>query len=203
MVKRIVAIIICVCAAIACLGSYISYRNSVAESESLARQLADVENQIAAKEARNSEIRTEVLAGIGGIDERRLNEDAKLVDEIFSVAFTWSSYEEYNNMRETLVSEYGFDEDGQFLTDVFGYIGVSDVDPDYNYIDAHELAIEYSSSNLYCIGVSTMQYHYFGEIKWRVLSVHSGGSVSMTYGFTLTTNEDGTIADLFVMDVSD
>lgn len=199
MLKRIIAVIICVCAAVGCAGAGITYYNMTKEKASLERQIADVKNEISAKEAGNAAVRMEVLSVAGGIDERRMNEDADYIREVLETAFTWSSFAEYNAMRAKLVDEYGFDPECQFLTDVFGEMPVSDIDPDYNYIDAHGLAIEFANCKLYCIGVTGANYDYFGELRWRSLG-QGGGSADITYGFTLTTDIDGHIRDLFVMD---
>ena len=200
MAKRMVAIVLAVLLSIGFVSTYVFYRMELNRNESLARELADVENRISAKKAKDAEIRVEIMNGIGGIEDRRVDEDADAIRDILSIAFTWSSYAEYNEMRKTLMYDYGFDKDSQLLTDIWGYIPVSEEDPSYNYIDQNKLRVEYSSCSLYCIGVTNEVYRYFGEVKWRVLG-EAGGSYDMVYAFTMDTSSDGKIADLFVYDV--
>ena len=204
MGKRIVVVIVCILSVIACLTSYLNYNHLNNEMISLTRQIADVENKIAAKAAKNQDVKIEVLSALGGIDERRVNEDAEIFGELFEVAFTWSSYEEYEAMRRTLVHTYGFSEDCHFLTDVWGYIPPAEEGNDYasNYIDANGIKIEYGSSKAYLIGISGTDYYYFGKIDWRVCG-EEGGTWRMSYGFTATTDIDGNVKDLFVMGIID
>ena len=199
MAKRIIAAIVCFLALFAFLGFYVPYVSVSNEIVRIERDVYDAMNQISAKEAKNEEIRIQVLAEVGSIDESRLDEDLSIITDVLNVAFTWASYEEYNQMRATLVEDYGFDENGQFLTDVFGYLPTAD-DSGYNFIDSNGLAIEFASCTLYCIGVNMSDYQYFGELRYRAINPVAGSSIGVTYGFMLTTDAEGKIADLFVMD---
>lgn len=201
MVKRIIAIIVCVISISAAITSGVSYYLSKSEQEDLQRQIADVQNEIDAKEMANEEVRIQVLSDVASLSDKRLNDDAALFDEVFNIAFTWHDYAEYMEMRETLISTYGFAEDGQFLTDVFPVMEASSDDPEYNLIDGESIQIEFGRCVAYCIGHTGLTYHYFGEIYFRSLGA-SGSSYTLVDGFTVDVDSDGNMKDLFVIDLA-
>ncbi len=200
MVKKIIAAVVLFISILAVIAAAASYRAAQNEHDDIAREVADVENKIQAKEIENTQVRVQVLADVAGVSERRLNQDAELFDEVFGVAFTWHNFEEYTAMRATLVGSYGFDPKGQFLTDVFPEMKVSESDPEYNLIDGHKMRIEFGHCQLYCTGCSGLTYRYFGEVTFRSLGAN-GSSYVLTDAFTAVTDADGNITDLFVIDL--
>jgi len=203
MTKRIVLIVIACLSLIGAVSVYVSYRNASSELASINRKIADVENEIAAKKALASARRVEVLETLGGISERRLNDDDTRFSEMANVAFTWSGYEEYCAMRESLMSDYGMKSDCQMLTDFWPYVPEIDLGNgrSYNYIDAeYGMSVEFSDIKTYCIGVSGDVYHYFGIIYWRACG--RGGSSYLTVSaFMADMNSDGDLDDFRIIDV--
>lgn len=201
MIKRIIAILICFVSLSAVAMSGVMYYSERKTQAELNRQIADVQNEMDAKEMSNAAVRVQVLSDVASLSEKRLNEDAEKLNEIFGTAFTWHNYEEYTAMREKLIDEYGFDEHGQFLTDVFAPMKTADDDPEYNLIDGRGMQIEFSRCTAYCTGHVGLNYTYFGEIYFRVLG-GGGSSHVLTDAYTVTVDADGNLKDLFVIDLS-
>lgn len=99
------------------IGGVASMRGAQAEVTAQERQITTLEQKLREDQAlSSSRITTETSESLG-VDRERIAGDSTLVTDLFTTAFTWSSGEDYEAMRESLKETYGLREEDPFLHD--------------------------------------------------------------------------------------
>ena len=127
----------------------------------------------------------------------RVAADDAVADAFCKRLFSWSTRDEYEAIRDSLITEMGLAEDGEFLRtfmppvpEMTGYDGKP-----WNIIDGGALDMDYRGLESYVVGISGDRYTYLARVK--VASTDSDGHVGegemmMQY----TVDSAGTISDL-------
>lgn len=187
--------------------------NSAMLSDVATRQseLSTIKNQIQIKQQANLEQAQKNTNEALGISDSKKTADDKRASELFSDVFTWDSYETYNQMRTSLVDEWGLDPNGSFMltvapevTEVVGYQPKKDATSKYdveetrvNDIDANHLNLSYKSMESYLLDINgDGGYEYFARIVVESVST-TGGTAQRVYTVGYTVGSDSnTITDL-------
>lgn len=91
---------------------HMSQQQQLAEQRS---QMQDLERQITEIEAVDESARNESLAEALGISSTRLDNDAQLINDLASLAFTWDTGVAYDEARESLKRRFSLTEEDVFL----------------------------------------------------------------------------------------
>ncbi len=182
-----------------------------ADIASAREQLGAIKDQTQSKSKANQEQARKNTNEALGISDSKKAADDKRAAELFADAFTWDSYETYNQMRTCLTDEWGLDASGSFMaavapevTEVVGYqpkadaVGKYDVEETrVNDIDANHLNLSYVSMESYLMDIDADGgYEYFARIVVESVST-SGGTARRAYtvGYTVASDSQ-TITDL-------
>lgn len=174
-------------------------------------ELSTIKNQIQTKQQANLEQAQKNTNEALGISDSKKTADDKRASELFSDVFTWDSYETYNQMRTSLIDEWGLDPNGSFMltvapevTEVVGYQPKKDATSKYdveetrvNDIDANHLNLSYKSMESYLMDINgDGGYEYFARIVVESVST-TGGTAQRVYTVGYTVGSDSnTITDL-------
>lgn len=186
--------------------------NTSMQSDIAAKQteLSTIENNIQTKQqAQQTEVKKNTNQALG-ISDAKKSADDKVAEKFFGTVFNWDSYEEYNKMRQSLISDYGLAEDSQFMQavapkveEIVGYqpkenaktkFDVEEVST--NEIDANNLNVSYGSLKSYLMDIDANGgYEYFGRITLSTVST-TGGTATRTYTVAYTVTSDSQITNL-------
>lgn len=144
----------------------------------------------------------EVVSEVSGLDMARVQSDDIKAEAFLKKVLTWGSYEEYNSIRESLMSEYDLTDDSDFMTTFLPAIPVvEDADGNkYNVIDkalssGEELNLKFVSMTSHVTGIVEDSYSYFTEVSVSSNSVNGGTAIGRCI-FEYTVSEDGKLSDL-------
>ena len=158
--------------------------------------LSGVKNEIATLGTSKEKTVYDAVGEGTGIDLERLDRDKTKINEFLKKIFTWSSYDEYMKMRESLKSEYGLKEDSSLLTNFLPTFPdrVDGNGKHYNEIDTNKLQITYDKLVLYPVSIGT-SYKYLAEVD--VTSKSETGGQGTAHAFMeITVTADGNISDI-------
>lgn len=200
--------------AVGALGSvgFLAWNASMTSDIASANErLSAIKNQIQVKsQASLAQARKNTNEALGISDSKKTADD-KRASELFADAFTWDSYETYNQMRTSLTDEWGLDPNGSFMlavapeiTEVVGYQPKKDATSKYdveetrvNDIDANHLNLAYKSMESYLMDINgDGGYEYFARIVVESVST-TGGTAQRVYtvGYTVASDSNA-ITDL-------
>lgn len=208
------AMLAAVIIAVGALGSagFLAWNASMtSDIASATDQLSYIKNQIQTKGQANLEQAQKNTNEALGISDSKKTADDKRASEFFSDAFTWDSYETYNQMRTSLIDEWGLDANGSFMlavapevTEVVGYQPKKDATSKYdveetrvNDIDAGGLNLAYKSMESYLMDINgDGGYEYFARVVVESVS-STGGTAQRVYtvGYTVASDSNA-ITDL-------
>lgn len=212
--RKTFAILAAIIIAVGAVGSVALLSANAAMTADIAsarEQLSKVKGQIDTKNKANQETARKNANEALGISDSKKTADDKRAAELFADAFTWDSYETYNQMRACLTDEWGLDASGSFMaavapevTEIVGYQPKSDAVGKYdveetrvNEIDANHLNLSYKSMESYLMDINAEGgYEYFARIVVESVST-SGGTATRAYtvGYTVASDSQ-TICDL-------
>lgn len=138
-------------------------------------------------------------AQITGIDMNRVRTDDGVAEAFLKKIFTWSSAEEYNNIRDDLVNST-FVQNENFLSTLFPELKIEqDVeDNDTNIIDDNiygQLNMKYDSMTSHVTEINGTTYSYFTEVI-VTSEVSDGTSRIGNIVVTYSVDKDGNILNL-------
>lgn len=166
--------------------------------------IADLENQITIKKAAQEKTQNIVVSESMGLDASRTMNDDKLAAEFIKKCLTWSTYDEYTSIRNSIIEDYGVKEDSNFLT-VFMPEIINATSPDgteYNYIDTLGYNLSYEKMESYVTNISDdKKYSYFTFVTVSSQS-KEGYEGTTTAAFMYTIDVDGNITDIDASAVS-
>lgn len=138
-------------------------------------------------------------AQITGIDMNRVRTDDGVAEAFLKKIFTWSSAEEYNNIRDDLVNST-FVQNENFLSTLFPELKIEqDVEGnDTNIIDDNiygQLNMKYDSMTSHVAEINGTTYSYFTEVI-VTSEVSDGTSRIGNIVVTYSVDKDGNILNL-------
>ena len=161
-------------------------------------QKVELQNKIDQLSVENKTLITKVKAQANGIDEERVKKDDTKARELLNKVFTWKSYKEYNDIRDSLVKDYQLAKDSSFMTTFMPEIYNEVLDgKEYNRIDVGGYNITFNKMTSYVVSVNeqTKVYEYFTIVDVTSKSQNDGSSdYSLALQYRMT--DDQQIMDL-------
>lgn len=181
---------------VSALGSLGVHHLFQSDYNSVSVELSGVKNELATL-GTSKEKTTYEAVGVGtGIDLERVAQDKAKIEGFLRKIFTWSSYDEYMKMRETLKSEYNVKDDSSLLTTFLPTFPdrVDGNGKHYNEIDTNKLQITFDKLVLYPVSIGT-SYKYIAEVDMTSTS-QTGGQGTAHAFMEITIGADGNISDI-------
>lgn len=182
-----------VVSALGSLGVHQLFQN---DYNSVSVELSGVKNELATLGTSKEKTTYEAVGAGTGIDLERVGQDKAKIEGFLRKIFTWSSYDEYMKMRETLKSEYNVKEDSSLLTTFLPTFPdrVDGNGKHYNEIDTNKLQITFDKLVLYPVSIGT-SYKYIAEVDMTSTS-QTGGQGTAHAFMEITIGADGNISDI-------
>ena len=153
----------------------------------------ELQNRIDQLSVENNTQITKVKAQANGIDVNRVENDDKVAEELMEMVFTWKSYDEYNEIRNTLMNKYQLSNDSSFMQTFMPEIYNEVLDgKNYNRIDVGGYNISFNNMTSYVVSIDekTKVYEYFTIVDVTSKS-ENGGSIdySLALQYKVTDSE--------------
>lgn len=153
----------------------------------------ELQNRIDQLSVENNTQITKVKAQANGIDVNRVENDDKVAEELMETVFTWKSYDEYNEIRNTLMNKYQLSNDSSFMQTFMPEIYNEVLDgKNYNRIDVGGYNISFNGMTSYVVSIdeNTKVYEYFTIVDVTSKS-ENGGSIdySLALQYKVTDGE--------------
>lgn len=175
------------------LGIHQLFQN---DYNSVSVELSGVKNELATLGTSREKTTYDAVSVGTGIDLERVANDKVKIEGFLKKIFTWSSYDEYMKMRESLKSEYNIKEDSTLLTSFLPTFPdrVDGNGKHYNEIDTNKLQISYDKLVLYPVSVGA-SYKYIAEVDMTSTS-QTGGQGTAHAFMEISIGADGNISDI-------
>ena len=182
-----------VVSALGSLGIHQLFQN---DYNSVSVELSGVKNELATLGTSREKTTYDAVSVGTGIDLERVANDKAKIEGFLKKIFTWSSYDEYMKMRESLKSEYNIKEDSTLLTSFLPTFPdrVDGNGKHYNEIDTNKLQISYDKLVLYPVSVGA-SYKYIAEVDMTSTS-QTGGQGTAHAFMEITVDANGNISDI-------
>ena len=182
-----------VVSALGSLGIHQLFQN---DYNSVSVELSGVKNELATLGTSREKTTYDAVSVGTGIDLERVANDKAKIEGFLKKIFTWSSYDEYMKMRESLKSEYNIKEDSTLLTSFLPTFPdrVDGNGKHYNEIDTNKLQISYDKLVLYPVSVGA-SYKYIAEVDMTSTS-QTGGQGTAHAFMEISIGADGNISDI-------
>ena len=182
-----------VVSALGSLGIHQLFQN---DYNSVSVELSGVKNELATLGTSREKTTYDAVSVGTGIDLERVANDKAKIEGFLKKIFTWSSYDEYMKMRESLKSEYNIKEDSTLLTSFLPTFPdrVDGNGKHYNEIDTNKLQISYDKLILYPVSVGA-SYKYIAEVDMTSTS-QTGGQGTAHAFMEISIGADGNISDI-------
>jgi hypothetical protein len=182
-----------VVSALGSLGIHQLFQN---DYNSVSVELSGVKNELATLGTIREKTTYDAVSVGTGIDLERVANDKAKIEGFLKKIFTWSSYDEYMKMRESLKSEYNIKEDSTLLTSFLPTFPdrVDGNGKHYNEIDTNKLQITYDKLVLYPVSVGA-SYKYIAEVDMTSTS-QTGGQGTAHAFMEISIGADGNISDI-------
>ena len=153
----------------------------------------ELQNRIDQLSVENNTQITKVKAQANGIDVNRVENDDKVAEELMETVFTWKSYDEYNEIRDTLMNKYQLSNDSSFMQTFMPEIYNEVLDgKNYNRIDVGGYNISFNDMTSYVVSIdeNTKVYEYFTIVDVTSKSENGGSSdYSLALQYKVTDGE--------------
>lgn len=182
-----------VVSALGSLGIHQLFQN---DYNSVSVELSGVKNELATLGTSREKTTYDAVSVGTGIDLERVANDKAKIEGFLKKIFTWSSYDEYMKMRESLKSEYNIKEDSTLLTSFLPTFPdrVDGNGKHYNEIDTNKLQISYDKLVLYPVSVGA-SYKYIAEVD-MISTSQTGGQGTAHAFMEISIGADGNISDI-------
>lgn len=189
---------------------FLSIKGGYKQEESdIMREIQAVQTKIDQSGEQKKAVEKEVKMEVSGLDTSRVQTDDKAAKDFFEDILSWSSYEEYQAVRERITNEYDLDDSSTLLVNFFPEIEVvTDLDGnEYNIIDAmrqsgEPLNLSFVDMSSYVINISGTDYSYFTEVTVSS-TANNGGMATGRCIFLYTVSEDGQLSNLHAYTVAE
>ena len=153
----------------------------------------ELQNRIDQLSVENNTQITKVKAQANGIDVNRVENDDRVAEELMETVFTWKSYDEYNEIRNTLMNKYQLSNDSSFMQTFMPEIYNEVLDgKNYNRIDVGGYNISFNGMTSYVVSIdeNTKVYEYFTIVDVTSKSENGGSSdYSLALQYKVTDGE--------------
>ena len=153
----------------------------------------ELQNRIDQLSVENNTEITKVKAQANGIDADRVETDDRVAEELMETVFTWKSYDEYNEIRNTLMNKYQLSNDSSFMQTFMPEIYNEVLDgKNYNRIDVGGYNISFNDMTPYVVSIdeNTKVYEYFTIVDVTSKSENGGSSdYSLALQYKVTDGE--------------
>ena len=184
-----------------------SMQNDINNKQS---ELKTIQSKITMAQATTQTNSEKVIADTTGVDQAMIEKDNAAAQQLFKLAFTWDSYNKYVQVRNDVMSQYGFSEDSEFMTKLLPevkqyttqtYAGpdeILDADQMQQYmqttttddITINGLNMSYNTMNSCVSNVTTNGYEYLTRVTVTSTSkVGATVSRAITLGYVVDANE--------------
>ena len=182
-----------VVSALGSLGIHQLFQN---DYNSVSVELSGVKNELATLGTSREKTTYDAVSVGTGIDLERVANDKAKIEGFLKKIFTWSSYDEYMKMRESLKSEDNIKEDSTLLTSFLPTFPdrVDGNGKHYNEIDTNKLQISYDKLVLYPVSVGA-SYKYIAEVD-MISTSQTGGQGTAHAFMEISIGADGNISDI-------
>ena len=199
--KKIVGVVICLVILGGSFGfSQIQRSNADAKFNSLRSEKAHIENQIKLKELSVKNEVDKVLESVTGLNNEKFNKDKKVAEEFMRKVFTWSSYKEYNEVRNEIMKTHNLKADSGFIKTFMPEIVNEKMDgKDYNRIDVFGYNMSFETFTPHVVGINGLDYSYFSIVTVSSRDKEHGGEAFMKAVMTYKIDKDGNISDLMAL----
>lgn len=154
--KHVVLLIVC---AVMMIASLIAHHFVVGSAEAaynnVNAQVASLQSKIdVIQAAQNTQSQQSANRPVG-INTSRFATDAQVFDSFLEELSAWDTYKGYVDLRAKLMSTYGMDEKGEFLTSI-----LPEIAREGNAIDSKNFRVSFSNPNVVIAGSSGDRYDY-------------------------------------------
>lgn len=191
----IVAVVLCLGLGIAYVAVNSAKNDEVAAS---AATVTDKEKTLTERSVLASKEIQEVSNEVSGVQQDRIDKDAKDIEEFLGRAFTWDSQASYTQARDSVMRVYGLKADSPFMKEFMppAPVNVDKQGNEYPYIDAAGLNQRVGAYRIKVQEVVGTEYHYVVFVDVQARSDDKKGVSSTTSVVYLTTDGTGKISDL-------
>lgn len=182
-----------VVSALGSLGVHQLFQN---DYNTVSVELSGIKNELATLGTSRAKTTYEAVGEGTGVDLERVQADKAKIEGFLKKIFTWSSYDEYMKMRESLKTEYNIKEDSSLLTSFLPTFPdrVDGNGKHYNEIDTNKLQITFDKLVIYPVSIGT-SYKYLAEVD--VVSTSQTGGQGTAHAFMeITIDANGNISDI-------
>lgn len=179
------------------------------ELSAITREIQNTQTKIDQSEEVKKSVDRDVKIEVSGLDTARVQSDDKVAKDFLEKVLTWSSYQEYQDVRDYIAQEYELNDSSTLLQTFFPEIEVV-TDPDgneYNIIDAmrqsgEPLNLEFVGMDSHVTNISGTDYSYFTEVTVSS-TANNGGMATGRCIFLYTVSEDGELSNLHAYTVAE
>lgn len=139
----------------------INRSGATADLATLQDEVSSLSNNLALKRQEDQKVRNEVIYRTTGIHPETVLKDTTLFRDFVEPAFTWSSGEEYDVMRDEYIKQLG--QDSPFVS---VYLAENLKVDDHNYIDVNNLKSTMSSVDIYPLVERDGTMEYMGVVDY-------------------------------------
>lgn len=164
---------------------------------SLGASVTSLQSQIILRQQTVTSNEAKSVQSVTGLNKNRTVKDDEIITDLFKQIFTWSSYDEYNTIRENLSKQYGVSLKGSFMTQFMPEVidSTDSAGMHYNRIDTFGLNMSYEGMESYCTHIKGDVYSYAAFVK--ISSSDKNGNTGYNrFMVTYDIDVDGAIANL-------
>lgn len=153
----------------------------------------ELKNKIDQLSVENNTVVTKVKSQANGINSDRVAADDAAAKELMDKVFTWKTYKEYNEIRDSLMKDYSLAKDSSFMTTFMPEIYNERLEgKDYNRIDAGGYNISFNSLRSYVVSIDekSKTYEYFTIVNVTSKSSNDGSKdYKLALQYKMTDNQ--------------
>ena len=172
-----------------------------AEIDEQLSEISDLKVKLDKANLSYEETKATMSEDVGGLNVAKTVADDEIAKAFFAKVMTWDSYQEYADIREDLMKNYGLAEDSSFLTKFMPEVRQvqSSGGNLYNRIDQDGLNSSFTDMKSRALEVTPNGYKYFTVVDFTVtgreLAGAAGASIQSVV-FTYMINSSGEIENI-------
>lgn len=198
LARNALVLICAVMAVVAIIGSAISIEQANSRIESSKGVLEQEKTEVTTTQEESREAQVEVVKDTSGVDLERKLVDDETASTLMGLATTWSSGEQYNKNRATIIDRYGIAENSAFLSTFMPDQRCRETTDgtELCLIDTDDLELRFVRMESSIIDVKGGTYTYFAIATVSAPSTDGSSSVNTENPIIYTTDVDGKITTI-------
>ena len=159
--------------------------------------IEEYENAISVQKQSTQEKQENAISAVSGIDFSRVEKDNKTAETFLKTIMTWNNYEEYEAIRQKMITDYHLPENGTFMTVFLPEVmnKTSKNGKNYNEINNKGLNVAYESMESYVTKIANDTYSYFAVVKWSTTD-KDGNEASSKAAFAYSIDANNGLTEL-------